>query len=69
MERKSLNQILKEKERQARMTEDKNGDVRLDDTQRVKVLSPSRLVFKRFIRNKLGFFTCFFYCSAFNQHS
>ncbi len=28
----------------------------LDDTARVKVLSPSRLVFKRFIRNKLAIF-------------
>jgi peptide/nickel transport system permease protein len=31
----------------------------LDDAARVKVLSPSRLVFKRFIRNKLAIFgTC-----------
>lgn len=26
----------------------------LDDTQRVKVLSPGRLVFNRFVRNKLA---------------
>ncbi len=35
-----------------RMEDD--GTMRLDDSQRVKVLSPGMLVFKRFIRNKLA---------------
>ncbi|WP_252891416.1 hypothetical protein [Thermoclostridium stercorarium] len=37
--------------------------LRLDDEQRVKVLSPGMLVFKRFVRNKLaiaGFFIIVF---------
>ena len=37
----------------------KEPEMALDDAARVKVLSPSRLVFKRFIRNKLAIFgTC-----------
>ncbi len=35
-----------------RMEDD--GTMRLDDSQRVKVLSPGALVFKRFVRNKLA---------------
>ena len=35
-----------------RMEDD--GTMRLDDSQRVKVLSPGTLVFKRFVRNKLA---------------
>ena len=31
-----------------------NTEMALDDAARVKVLSPARLVFKRFIRNKLA---------------
>ena len=31
-----------------------DGTMRLDDSQRVKVLSPGALVFKRFVRNKLA---------------
>ncbi|MEG1633232.1 MAG: ABC transporter permease [Oscillospiraceae bacterium] len=56
----SLNEALKNKEAEARermLTEvDNNGEtiLALDDTQRVKVLSPGRLVTKRFFRNKLA---------------
>ena len=32
------------------------GEVHLDDVSRVKVLSPGRQVFKRFIRNRLAVF-------------
>ena len=36
--------------------QEKDNKVALDDAARVKVLSPARLVFKRFIRNKLAIF-------------
>ena len=36
--------------------QNKNEKMALDDAARVKVLSPTRLVFKRFIRNKLAIF-------------
>ena len=35
-------------------TADNKSKQKLDDEQRVKVLSPSMLVFKRFIRNRLA---------------
>ena len=44
-------------ERERLLTEVQDGEERvlaLDDTQRVKVLSPGRLVSKRFFRNKLA---------------
>ncbi len=58
--RKSIHLALKERELKAR--EDlKNGgnegpdkELTLDDSERVKVLSPGQLVFKRFITNKLA---------------
>ncbi|MEA5153117.1 MAG: ABC transporter permease [Oscillospiraceae bacterium] len=58
--RNSLNEALKrreEDERERLLTEVQDGEERvlaLDDTQRVKVLSPGRLVSKRFFRNKLA---------------
>ena len=58
MDKKNFNEVLKKQEREAeellheRQGED--GEMTLDDTQRVKVLSPGRLVFNRFIRNKLA---------------
>lgn len=61
MEKKSINQVLKEREQAKRAQEkgaDGNGQLRLDDTRRVKVLSPSRLVFKRFMRNYLALIGC-----------
>lgn len=52
MERKNFNEELKKQEQEARVAG--AGKTTLDDTQRVKVLSPGRLVFKRFMRNKLA---------------
>lgn len=58
--RNSLNAELKRREhveRERMLTEVENGGEKvlaLDDTQRVKVLSPGRLVSKRFFRNKLA---------------
>ena len=48
----NLNEILKSKAGSG----DKQGNVGLDDVSRVKVLSPGRQVFKRFIRNRLAVF-------------
>lgn len=55
MERKtnSLNEKLKLLEQQREKTEH-DSEMKLDDTERVKVLSPGRLVAKRFFRNKLA---------------
>ena len=56
----SLNETLKKREaaeRERLMNEVQDGEEKvmaLDDTQRVKVLSPGRLVMKRFFRNKLA---------------
>ena len=63
--RKDLNQALKEHElaEKSAAASAADGTVSLDDVQRVKVLSPSKLVFKRFVRNKLaiiGFFVLLF---------
>ena len=50
-----LNDALKAKAaEQARPADD--GEIKLDDVSRVKVLSPGRQVFKRFIRNRLAVF-------------
>lgn len=51
----NLNEKLKAKAA-ARANEAKDGEVKLDDVTRVKVLSPGRRVFKRFIRNRLAVF-------------
>ncbi len=53
MERNSLNEALKRKAVEAQKQE-KSGEQALDDSRRVKVLSPSRLVVKRFFRNRLA---------------
>ena len=45
----NLNEVLKAKEAQNAGKKD-SGEVKLDDVSRVKVLSPGRQVFKRFIR-------------------
>jgi peptide/nickel transport system permease protein len=59
MERKSFNELLKEKELLENKQHQDDGHLALDDAKRVKVLSPGQLVFKRFIRNKLAIFgTC-----------
>ena len=53
-----LNEEIKRREAEdaARRAEQNDADepLKLDDTQRVKVLSPGRLVAKRFFRNKLA---------------
>ena len=46
--------LLKEEKERAASAEDSDQPMRLDDAARVKVLSPSRLVAKRFFRNKLA---------------
>ena len=49
-----LNDALKA--RAASQIKKDNGEIALDDISRVKVLSPGRQVFKRFIRNRLAVF-------------
>ena len=51
---KNFNEILKEKELLAKESVSESEVMRLDDARRVKVLSPARLVAKRFLRNKLA---------------
>ena len=57
MAKYNLNEVLKERERQnakAKSESDSNEPLALDDVSRVKVLSPGRQVFKRFVRNRLA---------------
>ncbi len=57
MEKRNFNEALKQRElREREESSRRSGDneMTLDDAARVKVLSPSMLVFKRFIRNKLA---------------
>ena len=53
-----------------KLKQDQNGaeEMQLDDTRRVKVLSPGMLVFKRFIRNRLAVvgFTILFFMFTFS---
>ena len=51
----NLNEVLKKKKAEKRTTNNRN-EMALDDVARVKVLSPSMQVFKRFIRNRLAVF-------------
>jgi len=52
-----LNQVLKEREaRKSASESNENKPLDLGDVSRVKVLSPGRQVFKRFIRNRLAVF-------------
>ena len=51
----NLNEVLKKKKAEKRTTNNSN-QMALDDVARVKVLSPSMQVFKRFIRNRLAVF-------------
>ena len=51
----NLNEALKRRKAEEPQ-KNSNGDVKLDDLSRVKVLSPGRQVFKRFIRNRLAVF-------------
>ena len=50
-----LNEELKKREK-TKVRTSADGEVALDDVSRVKVLSPGRQVFKRFIRNRLAVF-------------
>ena len=57
MAKYNLNEVLKERERQnaaAKKTDNGEEPIALDDVSRVKVLSPGRQVFKRFVRNRLA---------------
>ncbi len=56
MERNSLNENLKQREAALKAERAAHSDepLALDDSQRVKVLSPGRLVAKRFFRNRLA---------------
>ncbi len=54
MAKSYLYDALKAKAAQQQKQED--GEIHLDDVSRVKVLSPGRQVFKRFIRNRLAVF-------------
>ena len=55
----NLNEVLKQREAKLRAEQAENAgekEIALDDVSRVKVLSPGRKVFKRFIRNRLAVF-------------
>ncbi len=54
MNGKNFNEILKQREAREKLQESEDNEMRLDDARRVKVLSPGRLVFKRFMRNRLA---------------
>ena len=54
--RYSLNEVLKARKAASQDKQVQSGEVKLDDLSRVKVLSPGRQVFKRFIRNRLAVF-------------
>ena len=54
--RYNLNEVLKARKAAGRDPQAQGGEVKLDDLSRVKVLSPGRQVFKRFIRNRLAVF-------------
>jgi len=52
----NLNEVLKARAASREEQQQNSGEVKLDDLSRVKVLSPGRQVFKRFIRNRLAVF-------------
>ena len=57
MAKYNLNEVLKERERlknSQKQNENADEPLALDDVSRVKVLSPGRQVFKRFVRNRLA---------------
>ena len=56
MAKYNLNEVLKQRKAQQLHEQTADGEVALDDVSRVKVLSPGRQVFKRFIRNRLAVF-------------
>lgn len=54
MAKYSLNEVLKQREAQKSPETVNPDEVKLDDVTRVKVLSPTRQVMKRFLRNRLA---------------
>ncbi len=54
MNKKNFNEVLKQRELAEAGKASDDGKMSLDSTERVKVLSPGQLVFKRFINNKLA---------------
>lgn len=56
MNTNKLNEILKQKEAEEAQQGKQETEMHLDDAARVKVLSPARLVMKRFVRNRLAIF-------------
>ncbi len=56
MKKYDLNEALKQRAaaNAGNTPDDPNAEMKLDDVQRVKVLSPARKVFKRFMRNRLA---------------
>ncbi len=54
MNKKNFNEVLKQRELEEAGKASDDGKMSLDSTERVKVLSPGQLVFKRFINNKLA---------------
>ena len=54
MNKKNFNEVLKQRELAEANKATDDGKMSLDSTERVKVLSPGQLVFKRFINNKLA---------------
>lgn len=54
MNKKNFNEVLKQRELEEAGKTSDDGKMTLDSTERVKVLSPGQLVFKRFIKNKLA---------------
>ncbi len=54
MNKKNFNEVLKQRELEEAGVASDDGSMSLDSTERVKVLSPGQLVFKRFINNKLA---------------
>ena len=56
MAKYNLNEALKARAAKQNQTAAADQEMHLDDVSRVKVLSPGRQVFKRFIRNRLAVF-------------
>lgn len=60
---KNFNEVLKQRELDENAKSEK--DMSLDSTERVKVLSPGQLVFKRFVNNKLAIVGTFILLAMF----
>ena len=61
---KNINDVLKEREKESK-SKGEDKEMSLDSTERVKVLSPGQLVFKRFITNKLAILGSFILIAMF----